>query len=250
MGAKPTVCFNIGLTFEGLRALGAPGASLATFPIEFVEGMTSRALKLGDFGPSAPASWPATFDKPARVQMIASIYADDEKHLEGVESQVARAFTVRGVRKGRNLAADKVFFGFADNISQPRFAELRDPDTEKVDEPIDPLGTALLGYRTRNAHRLADGASRRFANDTCGRKAFVKWFAQTPVQRVVFEPTGPYHRAFERALGAAGVPFVKVNPRQARRFAEAIGKLAKTDRLQDRSPGCGDAGAHGRNVRA
>ena len=27
------------------------------------------------------------------------------------------------------------------------------------------------------------------------------------------------------------VPFVKVNPRQARRFAEATGKLAKTDRL-------------------
>jgi superfamily I DNA/RNA helicase len=47
----------------------------------------------------------------------------------------------------------------------------------------------------------------------------------------VFEPTGPYHRAVERALGASGVPFVKVNPRQARRFAEATGKLAKTDRL-------------------
>ena len=82
-----------------------------------------------------------------------------------------------------------------------------------------------------DAHCLADGASRRFANDKCGRKAFVKWCAETPIVRVVFEPTGPYHRAFERALGAAGVPFVKVNPRQARRFAEAIGKLAKTDRL-------------------
>ena len=82
-----------------------------------------------------------------------------------------------------------------------------------------------------DAHRLADGASRRFANDKCGRKACVKWFGQTHVERVVFEPTGPYHRAFERALGAAGVPFVKVNPRQARRFAEAIGSLAKTDRL-------------------
>jgi transposase len=82
-----------------------------------------------------------------------------------------------------------------------------------------------------DAHRLADGASRRFANDKCGRKAFVKWLAQTPVERVVFEPTGPYHRALERALGAASVPFVKVNPRQARRFAEAIGRLAKTDRL-------------------
>jgi len=82
-----------------------------------------------------------------------------------------------------------------------------------------------------DAHRLADSASRRFANDKCGRKAFVKWCAETPIVRVVFEPTGPYHRAFEHALGAAGVPFVKVNPCQARRFAEAIGKLAKTDRL-------------------
>jgi transposase len=82
-----------------------------------------------------------------------------------------------------------------------------------------------------DAHRLVDGASRRFANDKRGHKALVKWLAQTPVQRVVFEPTGPYHRAMERALGGASVPFAKVNPRQARRFAEATGKLAKTDRL-------------------
>src|SRR5580698_3984608 len=43
--------------------------------------------------------------------------------------------------------------------------------------------------------------------------------------------TGPYHRAFEHALAKAGLPLVKVNPRQARRFAEATGKLAKTARL-------------------
>ena len=82
-----------------------------------------------------------------------------------------------------------------------------------------------------DAHRLADGASRRFANDKRGHGAFIKWLAETPTNRVVFEPTGPHHRAIERAMGAAGVPFVKVNPRQARRFAEATGKLAKTDRL-------------------
>lgn len=82
-----------------------------------------------------------------------------------------------------------------------------------------------------DAHRLTDGASRRFANDKRGHKALIKWLAQTPVQRVAFEPTGPYHRAVERALGVAGVPFAKVNPRQARRFAEATGKLAKTDSL-------------------
>jgi transposase len=82
-----------------------------------------------------------------------------------------------------------------------------------------------------DAHRLSDGATRRFTNDKSGHRAFVKWLAHGSVERVVFEPTGPYHRAFERALGVAGVPFAKVNPRQARRFAEAIGRLAKTDRV-------------------
>jgi transposase len=82
-----------------------------------------------------------------------------------------------------------------------------------------------------DAYHLNNGESRRFANDRSGHRAFVKGLAQTPVDRVVFEPTGPYHRAFECALGKAGVPFAKVNPRQARRFAEAVGTLAKTDRM-------------------
>ena len=102
-----------------------------------------------------------------------------------------------------------------------RGAEKMKNDTIGVDVSKDHL----------DAYRLADGASRRFVNDTSGRKALLKWLAEKPVERVVFEPTGPYHRAFESALGAAGVPFAKVNPRQARRFAEATGKLAKTDRL-------------------
>ena len=102
-----------------------------------------------------------------------------------------------------------------------RGAEKMNNDTIGVDVSKDHL----------DAHRLADGAARRFANDRGGHKALIKWLAQTPLYRVVFEPTGPYHRAVERALGIAGVPFVKVNPRQARRFAEATGKLAKTDRL-------------------
>ena len=148
---KPAVCFNIGLTYEGLRALGTPEESLATFPTEFKEGMTSRALKLGDFGLSAPSNWPAPFDKPARVHIIASIYADDKAHLDLVQAQVARALNVLGVRDGRNLAGNKVFFGYVDNISQPRFAGIRDPGQNKVDEPLDPLGTALLGYPTRLA---------------------------------------------------------------------------------------------------
>ena len=41
-----------------------------------------------------------------------------------------------------------------------------------------------------DAHRLADGAARRFGNDRRGHKALIKWLAQTPQYRVVFEPTG------------------------------------------------------------
>lgn len=81
-----------------------------------------------------------------------------------------------------------------------------------------------------DAYRLSDGTNRRFANTPAGHRAFIAWSSQD-VDRVVFEPTGPYHGTFERALAKAGLPIVKVNPRQARRFAEAIGQVAKTDRL-------------------
>jgi transposase len=81
-----------------------------------------------------------------------------------------------------------------------------------------------------DAHRLSDGVTRQFSNDAKGHKALIAW-AGAFVERVVFEPTGSYHRAFERALARAGLPMVKVNPRHARRFAEATGQLAKTDRL-------------------
>ena len=85
-----------------------------------------------------------------------------------------------------------------------------------------------------DAHRMSDGAICRFANDCAGHRAFMGWLGQPETvhdMRIVYEPTGPYHRAFERRLAAAGAALVKVNPRQARRFAEATGKLAKTDRL-------------------
>ena len=83
-----------------------------------------------------------------------------------------------------------------------------------------------------DAHRLADGATRRFANTKGGHKALIKWVAETPLYRVVFEPTGLYHRAVERALGIAGRS-VRQGPIRVRRAAslKATGKLAKTDRL-------------------
>jgi transposase len=69
----------------------------------------------------------------------------------------------------------------------------------------------------------------QFANDLRGIKALLGWLADRQIIRVVFEPTGRYHHGFERHLAAAGLSLAKVNPRQARRFAEAIGCNAKTD---------------------
>lgn len=81
-----------------------------------------------------------------------------------------------------------------------------------------------------DAHRLPGGERGRFDNTSVGHKALLRWIGPTPT-RVVYEPTGPYHRKLEVRLATAGMPIVKVNPRQARRFAQALGGLAKTDAL-------------------
>lgn len=48
---------------------------------------------------------------------------------------------------------------------------------------------------------------------------------------IVCEATGGYERALAVALAEAKLPLAVINPRQARDFAKAIGKLAKTDRI-------------------
>ena len=85
---------------------------------------------------------------------------------------------------------------------------------------------------TLDVHRMADSASRRFGNDKAGFKALLPFLGSSRTNaemRVVFEPTGPYHRALERVLAKAGVALVKVNPRPPLRRGHW--KLAKTDRL-------------------
>lgn len=70
---------------------------------------------------------------------------------------------------------------------------------------------------------------RRFANDEVGIAALVAHLG--PPHLVVLEPTGRYHLALWRALGAAGHGVAPVNPYAARRLAEGMGYLAKTDAL-------------------
>jgi deferrochelatase/peroxidase EfeB len=189
---RPKTCFNVGLTWEGLKALGVSTKDLTTFPTEFKEGMTRRAMKLGDFGDSAPTHWPPPFDQHERVHVIASIYADTLEDIEPVAALVGRAFTVLGVRDGRNLKDNKVFFGYRDSISQPRFEHVADSGQTNTTEPIDPLGTVLLGhptllsslrYRVPQPNVLGrDGAFNAFrvlAQDCAGFEAWLDAAAST-----------------------------------------------------------------------
>src|SRR5260221_2809789 len=81
---------------------------------------------------------------------------------------------------------------------------------------------------TLDACRLSDGGHLQVSNDKCGHSALLRWIGQTDTSLIVFEATGAYHRQLEARVAAADLPYTKVNPRQARRFAEVTGRLAKT----------------------
>jgi transposase len=85
-----------------------------------------------------------------------------------------------------------------------------------------------------DAFHLEDETAKRFENSPRGFRALIKWLGAAQIARIVFEPTGPYHRAFEEALSGK-LPLVKVNPLKARRFAEACGAHAKTDAVDART---------------
>src|SRR5262245_62404586 len=74
---------GIAFTFEGLKALGVPQASLDSFPIEFRQGMAARAAILNDFGANAPANWEYPFGTPD-AHVALAIYAKSNQDLQRV----------------------------------------------------------------------------------------------------------------------------------------------------------------------
>jgi len=74
----------------------------------------------------------------------------------------------------------------------------------------------------------------RVANSREGLKRLKRELAPLKVALIVLEATGKYHREAHRSLHAAGFAVAVVNPLRSRRFAEAAGQLAKSDRLDAR----------------
>jgi transposase len=67
-----------------------------------------------------------------------------------------------------------------------------------------------------------------------GIGALVAQLATMAPALVVLEATGGFAGPLWAALAEAAVPVVRANPRQVRAFAQAIGSLAKTDRMDAR----------------
>ena len=70
-----------------------------------------------------------------------------------------------------------------------------------------------------------------FPNTPSGRKKLAETLQKLSPSLVVLEATGGWEREVVETLAEAGLPVRVVNPRQVRDFAKALGKLAKTDRI-------------------
>jgi transposase len=82
-----------------------------------------------------------------------------------------------------------------------------------------------------DVHVRPSGEAFAVARDGEGLAALIERLRTLGARLIVLEATGGYEQVAAAALGAARLPLAVVNPRQVRDFARALGRLAKTDRL-------------------
>jgi transposase len=82
-----------------------------------------------------------------------------------------------------------------------------------------------------DAHVWPGGAAARFANDAAGIAALWLFCRSHDAVLAVMEASGGYERLGFMLLWAHGMPCGVVNAKSVRRFAEAMGNLEKTDRI-------------------
>ena len=144
---------TLAFTWTGLRALGVPEESLASFPDEFREGMAPRADILGDTGPNHPDNWVGGLAGDD-VHAIAILFArDDEQSRISIDNHDKLLARTDGVRSLSflDLNATPPFnyahdhFGFRDRLSQPVMEGSGEEPTPGSGAPLKP-GEFILGY--------------------------------------------------------------------------------------------------------
>lgn len=141
---------SLALSFQGLKALGVPQASLDSFPLQFQQGMAARARALGDVGESSPENW----EKPlgsSDVHIVLTALAADEEYLEAAMQRARQAYReLSGItaiwRQDCHVRPnEKEAFGFRDGISHPTVEGSGIPSSNPNEEPLK-AGEFVLGY--------------------------------------------------------------------------------------------------------
>lgn len=88
-----------------------------------------------------------------------------------------------------------------------------------------------VSSETLDARIGRDGAETRIAATPEGVAALAAFCREHKVTLVVMEATGGYEKLVHALLWSHGVPAAIVNPRAVRQFAQAMGFLEKTDRI-------------------
>ena len=82
-----------------------------------------------------------------------------------------------------------------------------------------------------DVHILPDGLVLNFDNNKKGFNRLVASLKPHRVAIIVIEATGKFHRSVHHVLHGAGYKVAVVNPLRARLFADSMGALAKTDKV-------------------
>jgi Dyp-type peroxidase family len=141
---------SVALSFQGLKALGVPQASLDSFSPQFQHGMAARAKALGDLGESSPENWEEPLGS-ADVHVVLTAVAPDAERLESALDSARKTYReLSGItaiwrQDCHALPGDKEPFGFKDGISHPAIEGSGIPGSNSHERPLK-AGEFVLGY--------------------------------------------------------------------------------------------------------
>lgn len=82
-----------------------------------------------------------------------------------------------------------------------------------------------------DVHIHPTNIQRQFANTTAGIQKIARFCTRHKVQLTALEATGRYHRLTHQMLHELGLHVAVINPFRSRKFAGALGQIAKTDTI-------------------
>ena len=141
---------SVAVTYQGLKALRLPQASLDSFAPEFRDGMAARAQALGDAGESDPTLWESPLGSP-EVHIILTALSPDQARLEAALARAREKYdrmdgiTAIWRQDCHALASEKEAFGYRDGLSHPAIEGSGVAGTNPEEQPLK-AGEFVLGY--------------------------------------------------------------------------------------------------------